>query len=96
VYRGRALPQFAGRYIFGDWSREEEEPDGSLFVAKPRKKGLWQMQQLRIATSPSGRLDAFLLGFGQDPAGELYVLTSERAGPSGTTGEVSKLVRPSG
>jgi glucose/arabinose dehydrogenase len=96
VYRGRALPQFAGRYIFGDWSREEEEPDGSLFVAKPRKKGLWHMQQLRIATSPSGRLDAFLLGFGQDPAGEMYVLTSERPGPSGMTGKVSKLVRPSG
>jgi glucose/arabinose dehydrogenase len=96
VYRGSALPQFAGRYIFGDYSREEEEPDGSLFVAKPRKKGLWKLQQLRVATSPSGRLDAFLLGFGQDPAGEMYVLTSKQSGPSGTTGEVFKLVRPSG
>jgi glucose/arabinose dehydrogenase len=96
VYRGRALPQFSGRYVFGDWSREEEEPDGSLFVAKPRKKGLWKMQQLRIATSPSGRLDHYLLGFGQDPAGEMYVLTSDQQGPSGATGKVYKLVRPSG
>jgi len=55
-----------------------------------------RLQQLRVATSPSGRLDAFVLGFGQDPAGEMYVLTSERPGPSGTTGRVFKLVRPSG
>jgi len=54
------------------------------------------MQQLRIATSSSGRLDHYLLGFGQDPAGEMYVLTRDRHGPSGTTGKVYRLVRPSG
>jgi hypothetical protein len=96
VYRGRALRQLSGRYVFGDWSRDDEEPDGSLFVATPRKKRLWLMQQLRIATSPSGRLDHYLLGFGQDPAGEMYVLTTDRQGPRGTTGKVYRLVRPSG
>jgi glucose/arabinose dehydrogenase len=96
VYRGRALPQFSGRYVFGDWSREFEEPDGSLFVAKPRKQGLWMMQQLRVATSPAGRLGHYVLGFGQDPAGEMYVLTTDQTGPTGTTGQVFKLVRPSG
>jgi glucose/arabinose dehydrogenase len=96
VYRGRALPQFVGRYVFGDWSLEFEEPDGSLFVAMHRKSGLWKMQQLRIATSPTGRLDHYLLGFGQDPAGEIYVLTTDQTGPTGTTGQVFKLVRPSG
>jgi glucose/arabinose dehydrogenase len=96
VYRGRALPQFVGRYVFGDWSLEFEEPDGSLFVAMHRKSGQWKMQQLRIATSPTGRLDHYLLGFGQDPAGEIYVLTTDQTGPIGTTGQVFKLVRPSG
>ena len=96
VYRGRALPQFSGRYVFGDWSREFEEPDGSLFVAKRRKKGLWNMQQLRVATSPTGRLGHYLLGFGQDPAGEMYALTTDQTGPSGSTGKVYRLVRPSG
>jgi glucose/arabinose dehydrogenase len=96
VYRGRALPQFSGRYVFGDWSREFEEPDGSLFVAKRRKKGLWNMQQLRVATSPTGRLGHYLLGFGQDPAGEMYALTTDQTGPTGTTGKVFRLVRPSG
>jgi glucose/arabinose dehydrogenase len=97
VYRGRALPQFSGRYVFGDWSAEHEDaPDGSLFVAKSRKSGLWKMQELKVATSPTGRLGHFLLGFGQDRAGEMYVLTTDEPGPSGTTGRVYRLVRPSG
>jgi glucose/arabinose dehydrogenase len=96
VYRGTELRQFSGDYIFGDWSREEGEPDGSLFVAKPRKAGLWKMQQLQVATSPTRRLGHFVLGFGQDLAGEVYVLTTDMQGPSGTTGRVYRLVRPSG
>jgi glucose/arabinose dehydrogenase len=96
VYRGAALPQFSGRYVFGDWSREFEEPDGSVFVATSRKKGLWHMEQLRIATSPTGRVGHYVLGFGQDLAGEMYVLTTDQTGPAGTTGKVYRLVRPSG
>src|SRR5687767_14158543 len=96
VYRGKALPQFMGRYVFGDWSREFEEPDGSLFMAMPRKKGLWLMQELRVANRPSGRIDHYVLGFGQDSSGEVYVLVTENTGPTGNTGKVFKLVRPSG
>jgi glucose/arabinose dehydrogenase len=96
VYRGSALPQFRGRYVFGDWSRSFGQANGSLFVAMSRKRGLWQMQELRVATSPTGRLNARLLGFGQDAAGELYALTTNNTGPTGTTGRVLKLVRPSG
>ena len=96
VYRGSLLPQFSGRYIFGDWSREFEEPDGSLFVAKRRKRGLWHMEQFLITTSPTGRLGDYVLGFGQDLAGEMYVLTTDNTGPTGTTGKVYKLVSPAG
>jgi glucose/arabinose dehydrogenase len=96
VYRGAALPQFRGRYVFGDWSRSFGQPNGSLFVAKPRKRGLWLMEQLRVATSPTGELGHRVLGFGEDGAGELYVLTTDNVGPSGATGKVFKLVSPSG
>jgi hypothetical protein len=96
VYRGAELRRFSGDYIFGDWSREEEEPDGSLFVAKPRKAGLWKMQQLQVTNRPGRRLGHFLLGFGQDLAGEMYGLGSDQAGPTGTTGRVYRFVRPSG
>jgi hypothetical protein len=54
------------------------------------------MNELRVATNPNGRLNARVLGFGEDDAGELYVLTTNNAGPNGTTGRVFKLVRPSG
>jgi glucose/arabinose dehydrogenase len=96
VYRGDDLPQFSGDYVFGDWSRELEEGDGSLFVAKPRKAGLWKLQQLQVAGRPNRRLGHFLIGFGQDLAGEMYVLTTDQPGPTGTTGRVNRLVRPSG
>jgi glucose/arabinose dehydrogenase len=96
VYRGAVLPQFRGRYIFGDWSRSFGRSDGTLFVAMSRRSGLWNMQELRVATSPTGRLNARVLGFGEDPAGELYVLTTNNTGPTGATGKVLKLVRPSG
>ena len=96
VYRGTELRQFSGDYIFGDYSREEEEPDGSLLVAKPRKTALWKVQQLQVATSPTRRLGHYVLGFGQDLAGEMYVLTSDEGGPTGTSGRVYRLVRPSG
>ncbi|MFC7044938.1 PQQ-dependent sugar dehydrogenase [Halobacteriaceae archaeon GCM10025711] len=33
VYRGSALPDLQGRYVFGDWSRSFVEPRGRLFVA---------------------------------------------------------------
>jgi hypothetical protein len=90
------LPQLGGRYVFGDWSREFEDPDGTLFAAMRRRTGLWQMQELRVATNPSGRIDHYVLGFGQDEAGEVYVAATENTGPVGTTGKVFKLVRPSG
>jgi len=39
------------------------------------------MQELRIATTPAGRLGKYVLGFGQDLQGEMYVVTKEETGP---------------
>jgi glucose/arabinose dehydrogenase len=96
VYRGTQLRQLRGRYVFGDWSTSEEEPDGSLFAADPRGSGLWRLHELLIPDNPDGRLGHFVLGFGQDTSGEMYVLTTDMLGPAGTTGKVFKLVRPGG
>ena len=94
VYRGDTLRQFKGRYIFGDWSKGFIQPDGSLFVAKERKNGLWQIQELLIQGHPDGRLGHYVLGFGQDLEGEVYVLTTDMTGPSGNTGTIYRLIKP--
>lgn len=94
VYRGGELPQLRGRYVFGDWSRSFTQPDGTLLVAKSRKSGLWQIQEIQVQGRPDGRLGHFILGFGRDSRGEVYVLTSDSVGPSGSTGRVYRLVKP--
>jgi len=93
VYRGEALPQFAGQYVFGDWSRAEDEGDGSLLIAKPQDSGtgLWKIRELEIAGNADGRLHHFIVGFGQDAVGEVYVLVKDTLGPAGQTGKVYKL-----
>lgn len=94
VYRGRALPHLQGRYVFGDWSRQWAAPDGRLFVAtRPsRPDAPWTMEPLPVASHPDLKLGAFVVGLGEDAAGELYVLTTQRAGPVERTGVVWKLV----
>ncbi|PSQ14037.1 hypothetical protein BRC98_00815 [Halobacteriales archaeon QS_7_68_65] len=95
VYGGDALPGLRGKFVFGDYSRNGE-PRGSLFAATPPADdgGTWSLEELRVAGGPEGSLDAYLLGVGQDAAGECYALTTDVLGvdPSTTTGEVRKLV----
>lgn len=96
VYRGSALSAFQGRYIFGDWSTGFGQPDGILLVATPPATmgEMWSFEEIRIATEEDERLGRYLLSFGQDTDGELYVLTSDMSGPTGDTGEVLKIVPP--
>jgi glucose/arabinose dehydrogenase len=93
VYRGSAVPDLAGRYVFGDWSRLPNTPDGTILVAEEDAAGAWQFNELPIATSANGRLNRYVLAFGQDLEGELYVLSSQSFGPAGATGQVFKIVR---
>ncbi|MCK6501744.1 MAG: PQQ-dependent sugar dehydrogenase, partial [Nitrospira sp.] len=82
VYSGRALPHLQGHYIFADWSRQWAVPDGRLFAATPPKDGGrsgWSMQPLPVASNPDHKLGAYVVGFGEDAEGELYVLTTQRA-----------------
>lgn len=57
---------------------------------------MWQMNDLWLTGRENGNLGAFLLSFGQDADGEIYVLTSDTTGPTGDSGRVYRLVPPAG
>ncbi|WP_348613540.1 PQQ-dependent sugar dehydrogenase [Halobaculum rarum] len=65
VYRGDAVADLAGTYVFGDY-----RPGGDLFLAEPRESGRWPTRA--VATDGLG---GGLLSFGEGPDGELYVCT---------------------
>ena len=94
VYRGKALPEFEGAYIFGDYSDNADEPTGKLFIAqRPSKQGeLWPFEEVKIKNRLGGKLGTLLRSFGQDAEGEIYVLTADNPGPGGRTGKVFKIV----
>lgn len=84
VYRGSEIPELVGHYVFGDWSQSFTAPGGKLFVAAGDGDA-WEIVLDRL-------LDVFVLSFGQDDAGELYLLSSGGNAPQGATGQVWKIV----
>lgn len=93
VYRGDQLEELVGDYVFADWSRTFSEPEGQLLVGR-REGGGWSLEPLRVQDTPGEHIGYYVRGFGQDLDGEVYVLTSEIAGPTGMTGAVWQLARP--
>lgn len=96
VYRGREIPGLRGAYVFGDWSRSGVNALGeaagplqaTLLAARdPGSPGaMWPWQKLDVV----GGIPHYLLGLGQD--GELYALTRDEVGPSGTSGRIYRIV----
>ncbi len=101
IYRGSAIPSLVGKYIFGDWQAFKFAPGGALFVATPPKdksQTTWTMDRLKLTGSSDekmkneGKLKGFVVSFGQDAEGEVYVLTNDKNGLVEQTGKVWKLV----
>jgi len=95
VYRGKAIPELKGQYIFGDWSQIGGVPLGQIFAAhKAKGKGDWKLRKLALENLPKGkRLGAYVIAFGQDLDGELYVMTNDSNSLKGKSGKVWKLVK---
>jgi glucose/arabinose dehydrogenase len=87
IYHGKAIPELAGGYIFGDWGRG----NGHLFVANPPTLGIgtWKFIEIGVLGNPEiGQL----LGIGQDENGELYLLTrAPGVGVTGDSGSIYKI-----
>jgi glucose/arabinose dehydrogenase len=89
VYQGKAIPELAGGYIFGDWGRG----NGHLFVGYPPTLGLGAWKIVEIETSGRQAEIGQLLGLGQDENGELYLLTkAPGVGATGDSGSIYKIV----
>lgn len=82
VYRGKAIPALQGRYVFGDYN-------GKTWTLA-QKGNKWERSDLELENRPEGNVQ--LLSWGQDEAGEIYMLvTIPQAG--GVKGGVYKLVK---
>ena len=92
VYRGKALPELVGHYVFGDWSRNWGMPQGVVLAAeRPTETGArWTVTPVQV-TQPQN-FAAYITGFGQDRDGELYVLTNGSNGLTPGRGRVWKIV----
>lgn len=89
VYRGSALPALVGKYVFGELSRGFAAPAGRLFFLDSLAPNVVQEFQLG---NDNRQLGLFVKGVGEDEAGEIYILGDSKIGPSGTGGQVLKLV----
>jgi glucose/arabinose dehydrogenase len=99
VYRGKALPELTGKYIFGDWSRYFVKGEGILLTAtrSPEKDvAAWSLDHIRLEGHPDGKITGFIVAFGQDEEGEIYVMTNSSSVLLGKNGKVWKLVAGKG
>lgn len=91
VYRGAAIPELFGKYVFGDLAIRNAPPrvDGRLFYAD-LATGL--IKEFRLSQFAAGILPNGLTvhGFGEDATGELYALVTNTAA-DGAGGIVYKL-----
>ncbi|WP_231753894.1 sorbosone dehydrogenase family protein [Natronomonas sp. CBA1123] len=81
VYRGDAVPQLDGEYLFGIYTRSFTAPSGRIVAATPEGDS-WPTRELQFAGSENGEVNLNVISIGQDNDGEVYVL--------GTTAAVSE------
>jgi glucose/arabinose dehydrogenase len=91
VYRGTAIPELFGKYVFGDLAitGSPSRIDGRLFYADLQAG---TMNEFQLPQFANGKLPNGLTvhGFGEDGSGELYALVTNSP-PNGTGGIVYKL-----
>ena len=88
VYRGEHSA-WKGKYFFADWSKQFGKGDGVLYVAS-KKGDKWSMEEINVTNLPN--FSAFILSFGQDRQGDVYVMVSDTLGPVKASDKIYKLV----
>jgi glucose/arabinose dehydrogenase len=93
VYRGSAIPELVGKYIFGDLALRTApvRADGRLFYADLQKGTIHAFSLPQFGGSAVLPDGLTVYGFGQDADGELYALVTNTPS-NGSGGIVYKLV----
>ncbi|MGK0188382.1 MAG: glucose/arabinose dehydrogenase [Verrucomicrobiales bacterium] len=74
VYRGTAIPDLIGTYVFGDWTASFSDPSGTILALEPTEENQFVLSIVDLEGSDNP-LNAFIPTFGEDESGELYVAT---------------------
>lgn len=82
VYRGKQLPILQSKYVFADWV-------GKVFYLQKTGSN-WQRGKISFQNIPP---DLKIIGFGEDQAGEVYVLTNADTGPENAKGSIYKITK---
>ncbi len=82
VYNGKQLPVLKSKYVFADWT-------GPVFYLQ-KINAKWNRGKITLENFPQ---NFKITSFGEDPAGELYILTNPDTGPGNTKGSVFKIVK---
>lgn len=80
VYHGKNVPAFTGKYIFGDWK-------GNLFFLE-ESAGKWNLYDMAIEGKKNNDLDLNINSFGEDEAGEIYLLCQKFTGTFASNGSL--------
>lgn len=87
VYEGDNESDLNGKYIFGVLTQNSSGMNGAVYAAD-RNGTTWDYQKLNITNNASNDLEEFVLGFGKDNNGEVYVLTN---GGSPNSGKIYRI-----
>jgi len=90
VYRGKQPASLTGKYVFGDWSKSYLPANGKLYYLEENETGVWQ--RFEFALEKNKPLKRYIIGFGEDENGEIYMLTTRFIGSLGKTGQVWHLI----
>ena len=88
VYNGSLVSSLDGKYIFGVLT-QNDAVNGAIFAAD-RTGNTWSYSKLKISNMTNNELETFVLGFGQDKSGEVYVLTNSGDANSGKVYKINK------
>jgi hypothetical protein len=88
VYRG-PHQAWQGTYFFGDWSKSFMVAEGVLFAAK-KSGNKWTKENVKVTNMPDFK--DFILGFGQDNQGNVYIMGTRARGPNGEQDKIYRIV----